>query len=81
MANGAVYSDEGDEIVIHDQKLDALEDMIEAANGRPVMVAYWFKHDLSKGLCEGLLKKRFLLKNWILRRASENGIVGNCLWH
>lgn len=36
MANGAVYSDEGDEIVIHDQKLDALEDMIEAANGRPV---------------------------------------------
>lgn len=36
------------EIVIHDQKLDALEDMIEAANGRPVMVAYWFKHDLSR---------------------------------
>lgn len=29
-------------------KLDALEDMIEAANGRPVMVAYWFKHDLSR---------------------------------
>ena len=48
MANGTVYSDEGDEIVIHDQKLDALEDMIEAANGRPVMVAYWFKHDLSR---------------------------------
>lgn len=48
MANGAVYSDDGDEIVIHDQKLDALEDMIEAANGRPVMVAYWFKHDLSR---------------------------------
>ena len=46
--NGAVYSDDGDEIVIHDQKLDALEDMIEAANGRPVMVAYWFKHDLSR---------------------------------
>ena len=48
MANGAVYSDDGDEIVIHDQKLDALEDMIKAANGRPVMVAYWFKHDLSR---------------------------------
>lgn len=47
-ANGAVYSDDGDELVIHDQKLDALEDMIEAANGRPVMVAYWFKHDLSR---------------------------------
>lgn len=48
MANGAVYSDDGEEIVIHDQKLDALEDMIEAANGRPVMVAYWFKHDLAR---------------------------------
>lgn len=48
MANGAVYSDDGDELVIHDQKLDALEDMIEAANGRHVMVAYWFKHDLSR---------------------------------
>lgn len=48
MANGAVYSDDGDELVIHDQKLDALEDMIEAANGRPVMVAYWFKHDLAR---------------------------------
>jgi SNF2 family DNA or RNA helicase len=48
MANGAIYSDEGKEIQIHDQKLDALEDMIEAANGRPVMVAYWYKHDLSR---------------------------------
>ena len=48
MVNGAVYSDDSDEIVIHDQKLDALEDIIEAANGRPVMVVYWFKHDLSR---------------------------------
>lgn len=48
MANGAVYSDDGDEIQMHDQKLDALEDLIEAANGKPVMVAYWFKHDLAR---------------------------------
>lgn len=48
MANGAVYSDDGDEIQIHDQKLDALEDLIEAANGKPVMVAYWFRHDLTR---------------------------------
>ena len=48
MANGAVYSDDGDEIQIHDQKLDALEDLIEAANGKSVMVAYWFKHDLAR---------------------------------
>ena len=46
MANGAVYSDDESVVKIHDQKLDALEDIIEAANGRPLLVAYWFKHDL-----------------------------------
>lgn len=48
MANGAVYTDTGDIIGIHDRKLDALEDLIEAANGKPVLVAYWFKHDLER---------------------------------
>jgi SNF2 family DNA or RNA helicase len=48
MANGAVYG-EGDGVHrIHDRKLDALEDLIEAANGKPVLVAYWFKHDLAR---------------------------------
>lgn len=46
MANGAVYSDNLTVMQIHDRKLDALEDIIEAANGKPVLVAYWFKHDL-----------------------------------
>ena len=48
MANGAVYGDGGDFHHIHDRKLDALEDLIEATNGKPVMVAYWFKHDLER---------------------------------
>jgi SNF2 family DNA or RNA helicase len=48
MANGAVYSDNGDAIKIHDAKLDALEDLIEAANGKPVLIAYWFKHDFER---------------------------------
>lgn len=48
MANGAVYSDEGSVAHIHDRKLDALEDLIEAANGKPVLVAYWFRHDLER---------------------------------
>ena len=48
MANGAVYGDEKRVIHIHDRKLDALEDLIEAANGKPVLVAYWFKHDLAR---------------------------------
>lgn len=46
MANGALYDDGGETIRIHDRKLDALEDIIEAANGKPLLVAYWFKHDL-----------------------------------
>jgi SNF2 family DNA or RNA helicase len=48
MANGAVYDDSGGVFRIHDRKLDALEDLIEAANGKPVLVAYWFKHDLER---------------------------------
>ena len=48
MANGAVYGDDGTIHHIHDRKLDALEDLIEAANGKPVLVAYWFKHDLER---------------------------------
>lgn len=48
MANGAVYGEGGRFFAIHDRKLDALEDLIEAANGKPVLVAYWFKHDLER---------------------------------
>ena len=48
MANGAVYDDSHTGHQIHDRKLDALEDLIEAANGRPVMVCYWFRHDLER---------------------------------
>ena len=32
----------------YDKKLDALEDLIEAANGKPVLVAYWYQHDLDR---------------------------------
>lgn len=45
MANGAVYDDNKAVVEIHDKKIDALEDLIEAANGKPVLVAYWYKHD------------------------------------
>ena len=47
MANGAVYSDEGAVVKIHDRKLDALEDIIEAATG-PILVCYWYRHDLER---------------------------------
>lgn len=48
MANGAVYTDAGETVAVHERKLDALEDIIEAANGKPVLVAYWFRHDLER---------------------------------
>ena len=56
MANGAVYDDEGAAIHIHDRKLEALEDLIEAANGKPVLIAYWFRHDLAR------IKERFAVE-------------------
>lgn len=48
MANGAVYTDDKNVITFHDKKLDALEDVIESANGKPLLVAYWFKHDYTR---------------------------------
>lgn len=48
MANGAVYDEKGEPHHIHDRKLDALEDLIEGANGKPVLIVYWYKHDLSR---------------------------------
>ncbi len=67
MASGAVYGEDKKVIEIHDKKLDALEDLIEGANGKPVLIAYWFKHDLQR------IKSRFNvseiktsndIKNW-----------------
>ena len=48
LSNGAVYDDDGSVNTFHVRKLDALEDLIESANGKPILVAYWFKHDLAR---------------------------------
>lgn len=48
MANGAVYDEDTTAIHIHDHKLDALEDLIEGANGKPLLIAYWYNHDLQR---------------------------------
>ena len=53
MANGAVYDESGDVRHIHERKLDVLEDLLEAANGKPVLIAYWYKHDKQR------IKERF----------------------
>ena len=56
MANGAVYGEDNNVLRLHDHKLDALEDIIESANGKPLLIAYWFKHDLSR-ITERLRKR------------------------
>lgn len=48
LASGAIYDENGDAIVVHGAKLDALEDLVEAANGQNLLVAYWYKHDLQR---------------------------------
>lgn len=68
MANGAVYSDNGDVVHIHDRKLDALEDLIEAAQG-PILLCYWFKHDLSR-----IIERLDQLKVSYSRISSEESI-------
>lgn len=45
LSSGAIYTDDGQTAVIHSRKLDALEDIIESANGKPILVAYWFRHE------------------------------------
>ncbi len=56
MANGAVYGEDHQAVAFHDRKLDALEDLLEAANGNPVLIAYWFRHDLER------IRKRFTMR-------------------
>ena len=48
LANGAIYTPDGNTVFFHERKLDALEDLIEGATGKPVLVAYWYKHDLAR---------------------------------
>ena len=56
MANGAVYDEDKNVLHIHDRKLDCLEDLIEGANGKPVLVAYWYQHDADR------IKSRFQVR-------------------
>lgn len=64
-ANGAVYTEERDVIEMHDVKLDALEEIIEGANGQSVFIAYNFKHDLYR------IKKRLKKYNPVELKGLE----------
>lgn len=78
MANGAVYADDESILEIHQRKLDALEDIIEAANGKPILVAYWYKHDVEQ------IRKRFDVRE--IKTAKDiadwnNGIIPVAVIH
>lgn len=45
MADGVVYADDGKPVVLHDRKMEALEELIEEARGENVLIVYWFKTD------------------------------------
>lgn len=53
LANGSIYDEEKDYHTVHDKKIEALEQLIEEANGKPVLIAYWFKADKER------IEKRF----------------------
>lgn len=46
LSNGVVYDKERNEKFLHKLKVDALEEIIEEANGQPVFVAYNFRTDI-----------------------------------
>lgn len=46
LASGAIYTEDGEGFhTLHEAKLDALEEVLESAQGEPVLLAYWFKHE------------------------------------
>jgi SNF2 family DNA or RNA helicase len=71
MANGAVYDADGEAIQIHDRKLDALEDLIEASNGKPVLIAYWYRHDMER------IRRRFSIREIKTDKDIDDWNAGN----
>lgn len=70
MAGGAVYDSEGRTLRIHDKKLDVLEDLIEAANGKPLLVAYWYKHERDR------IQERFRVREILTTKDIDDWNAG-----
>ena len=70
LANGAIYTPDGNTVFFHERKLDALEDLIEGANGKPVLVAYWYKHDLAR------IQERFKVRELKSSKDITDGNAG-----
>lgn len=70
MASGAVYDTEGRTLRIHERKLDVLEDLIEAANGKPLLVAYWYKHERER------IQERFQVRELLSTKDIDDWNAG-----
>ena len=71
MSNGAVYDENKNVRYIHSRKLECLEDLIESANGQPVLIAYWFVHDRTR-IIEHLTKSGYNLAEVRDLKSSDN---------
>ena len=78
LANGAIYKDDGEVVTIHDRKLDALEDIVESMNGKPLLVAYWFRHDFDR-IRERLKKLKVDFEKLDSDQSIRGGMKGICL--
>lgn len=70
VANGAIYDEARVVTQLHQRKLEALEDLLEAANGKPTLVAYWFQHDLNR--IKKVLNERGVVFDELKSSASIN---------
>ena len=87
LSSGAVYTDEEAFTEIHRRKLDALEDAIESMNGKPLLIAYWFRHERTRisGLLTNLgipwkeISDEASIREWNegMRHLSGNGTRGS----
>jgi Superfamily II DNA/RNA helicases, SNF2 family len=82
MANGAMYVDEGAKewSTLHDAKIEALDEIVEEANGAPILVAYNFKSDLAR-ILKAFPKARALDKNPATIRAWNAGKIPMLVAH
>lgn len=81
MANGAVYTEDRGYIRIHDLKLQALEEIMEDNEGKPVMVFYNFNHDRDRLLEHFKAYKPVILKDEEDKRRWDNKEIGMLLAH
>jgi len=71
-ANGSMYQEDGNDVHVHDEKLDALKDLVERMNGAPLLVAYTYQFDVQR-ICQAFPQAVVL--------TPENAVETKRLWN